>query len=211
MSRRKWPDDFVGQEAHDHVDEGPICRLVRPSGAIVELDSDRSAFLVTMVPVSRRRFGRRLEEEVVEVSKATIVKIFWGSLIGLAGGLVLMLLAGALALANDVFIMNGPDVVGVRSSPLAWFLAGLCALAMLVILAAAVAIFVAWIGAVLNTANLPSKGWFAALLVIGLLGFVFIATLIYVIAGPDGAPAQIQTGPAPPQIPAPDRRTTPVG
>jgi hypothetical protein len=148
---------------------------------------------------------------VVEVSKATIVKIFWGSLIGLAGGLVLLILAGALALTNDVFIMSGPDVVGVRSSALAWSLAGLCALAMLVIFAAAVAIFVAWIGAVLNTANLPSKGWFAALLVIGLLGFPFIATLIYVIAGPDGAPAQVQTGPARTQIPAQNRGTTPVG
>ena len=145
------------------------------------------------------------------MSKATIVKIFWGSLIGLAGGLVLLILAGALALGNDVFIMNGPDVVGVRSSALAWLLAGLCALAMLVIFAAAVAIFVAWIGAVLNTANLPSKGWFAALLVIGLLGFQFIATLIYVIAGPDGAPAQVQTGGAATQIPAQDSRSAPVG
>jgi hypothetical protein len=158
------------------------------------------------------------------MSKATIVKIFWGSLIGLAGGLVLMLLAGALAIANDVFVMDGPDVVGVRSSPLAWLLAGLCGLAMLVILAAGIAIFVAWIGAVLNTANQPTKGWFVATLVIGLLGFVFIATLIYVIAGPDSAPAQVQTGPAPAQIPAgagmtsttadagtPNRRTTPAG
>jgi hypothetical protein len=64
-----------------------------------------------------------------------------------------------------------------------------------------------------------------ATLVIGLLGFVFIATLIYVIAGPDSAPAQVQTGPAIAQIPAagtgmsgttadagtPDRRTTPAG
>jgi hypothetical protein len=155
--------------------------------------------------------GRSLEEEVIEVSKDTIVKIFWGSLIGLAGGLVLLILAGALALANNVFVMNGPDVIGVRSSALAWFLVGLCALAMLVMFAAAVATLVAWVGAVLNTANLPSKGWFAALLVIGLLGFAFIATLIYVIAGPDGAPDQVQTRPAPTQIPESHPRTTPVG
>jgi hypothetical protein len=45
---------------------------------------------------------------------------------------------------------------------------------------AAVAHFVAWIGAVLNTASLPSKTF------VGLLGLVFVATLAYVIAGPDG-------------------------
>jgi hypothetical protein len=60
--------------------------------------------------------------------------------------------------------------------------------ALLVMFAAAIAQFVAWIGAVLNTANLPDKGWFIVLLVVGLLGFPFIVTLIYVIAGPDGAP-----------------------
>jgi len=120
------------------------------------------------------------------MSKHTIVKWFFGSLIGLAGGLALLVVAGALALANNVFIMRGPDVVGVRSGPLAWTLAGLVGLAVLVMTAAAVATFVAWIGAVLNTANLPSKAWCVSLVVIGLLGFVFIAALAYVIAGPDG-------------------------
>jgi hypothetical protein len=58
---------------------------------------------------------------------------------------------------------------------------------------------VAWIGAVLNTANLSDKTWFVVLLVVGLLGFAFIATIAYVIAGPDGlkakeAPALPQAG-----------------
>jgi len=121
------------------------------------------------------------------MSKSVIVKWFLESLIGLAGGLVLLTVAGALALANDVFIMDGPDVVGVKSGALAWTLLGLCGLAMLVIISAALAQFVAWIGAVLNTASLPSKTWFVVLLVVGLLNLVFIANLVYVIAGPDGA------------------------
>jgi len=121
------------------------------------------------------------------MSKSVIVKWFLESLIGLAGGLVLLTVAGALALANDVFIMDGPDVVGVKSGALAWTLMGLCGLAMLVIISAALAQFVAWIGAVLNTASLPSKTWFVVLLVVGLLNLVFIANLVYVIAGPDGA------------------------
>lgn len=127
------------------------------------------------------------------MTKSVIVKVFFGSLIGLAGGLVLLLIAGGLALGNDIFLMRGPDVVGVRSGALSWGLLGMVGLAVLVMICAAAAQFVAWVGAVLNTANLPSKNWFAALLVVGLLGFVFLATLAYVLAGPDGMAAREQT------------------
>jgi hypothetical protein len=110
--------------------------------------------------------------------------------------------SSGLAISNDIFIMNGPDVTGIKSSALSWTLVGLMGLSMVVLLFAAVTHFVAWIGAVLNTANLPDKTWFVVLLVVGLLGFVFIATIAYVIAGPDGlkakeqAPAQPQAGAA---------------
>jgi hypothetical protein len=131
------------------------------------------------------------------MGKSLINKLFFGSLIGLVGGLILLAVAGGLAFANNVFVMNGPDVTGVNASPLAWTLLSLMGLGMLVIAAGAIAQFVAWIGAVLNTANLPDKGWFIVLLVVGLLGFPFIVTLIYVIAGPDGAaPAQLAGHPA---------------
>jgi hypothetical protein len=136
------------------------------------------------------------------MTKSLIVKLFWGSLIGLVAGLVLMAVSCGLAISNDIFIMNGPDVTGIKSSALSWTLLGLMGLSMVVLLFAAVTHFVAWIGAVLNTANLPDKTWFVVLLVVGLLGFVFIATIAYVIAGPDGlkakeqAPAQPQAGAA---------------
>src|SRR5215204_4392240 len=128
------------------------------------------------------------------MSKSLINKLFFGSLIGLVGGLILLAVAGGLAFANNVFVMDGPDVTGINASPLAWTLLSLMGLGMLVIAAGAIAQFVAWIGAVLNTANLPDKGWFIMLLVVGLLGFPFIVTLIYVIAGPDGAPAAQSPG-----------------
>ena len=66
------------------------------------------------------------------------------------------------------------------------------------IIFAAAAHFVAWIGAVLNTAHLPDKTRFVVLLVVGLLGFVFIGTIAYVIAGPDGLEATEEAS-APPQ------------
>jgi hypothetical protein len=45
---------------------------------------------------------------------------------------------------------------------------------------------VAWIGALINTAQLDDKAWFVVLLVLGLLSFGFVAMIAYVIAGPDG-------------------------
>src|SRR4029450_4899946 len=108
------------------------------------------------------------------------------SLIGLVAGFILMGITFALAINNGIFIMSGPDVTGIKSGTLTWTLLSLCALAMLLLLLAAVAHFVAWIGAVLNTAQLSDKTWFVVLLVVGLLGLVFIAPGVYLIAGPDG-------------------------
>lgn len=131
------------------------------------------------------------------MSKSTVVKLFWGSLIGLVAGLVLMGTTFALAISNDIFVMNGPDVAGIKSGALSWTLLGLMGLAVLILLFAAVAHFVAWIGAVLNTAQLPDKTWFVVLLVVGLLGLVFIATVAYVIAGPDALKAKEQASALP--------------
>jgi hypothetical protein len=141
------------------------------------------------------------------MTKSLVVKLFWGSLIGLVAGLVLIGITFALAISNDIFVMSGPNVTGIKSSPLSWTLLGLIGLAVLILLFAAVAHFVAWVGAVLNTAQLPDKTWFVVLLVVGLLGLVFIATIAYVIAGPDGvkakeeASALPQAGGLPQQVP----------
>jgi hypothetical protein len=112
---------------------------------------------------------------------------------------MLLLVAAAEYQAADILGLNGPDVTGIKSGALSWTVLGLMGLALVVLLFAAVTHFVAWIGAVLNTANLSDKTWFVVLLVVGLLGFVCIATIAYVIAGPDGlkakeAPALPQAG-----------------
>ena len=83
--------------------------------------------------------------------KTTIVKLFAGSLIGLGAALVLFLVAGALALWNGTFVMDGPDVVGVEPSVLGGTMIALGAIAILTMAAAGLVQFVAWIGAVLNT------------------------------------------------------------
>jgi len=68
----------------------------------------------------------------------------------------------------------------------------------LTILGAAIGGLISWIGALLNTAQLDSKAWFLALLLLGIFNFGFIAMIAYVIAGPDGkAAAAARVSPAP--------------
>jgi hypothetical protein len=135
-------------------------------------------------------------KEVGDVSKRTITRVFGGSLAAIAAGLVLLVVAGALAYAQDSFIMDGPDVVGIESDPFGWFLIGLAALAILVMVGGLVGQFVAWIGAVVNTAQFEDKTWFIVLLVMGLLSFGFVAMLIYMLAGPDDPRPQTQPAPS---------------
>ena len=111
--------------------------------------------------------------------------------VALIAGLVLCGVVAALAFGTDVLIMDGPDVVGIQSGAMASVLVALVGLAILLMSAAAVAIFIAWIGAIVNTADLPSKTWLVVELVLGLLGVAFVAVLAYVIgkAGPGEAAA----------------------
>ena len=120
------------------------------------------------------------------MTKSTVTKIFIGSLFAIAGGVVLLAAGLFLAYVNGAFIMRGPDVVGIHASAFTWSMAGLAIVGILAVIGGALAQFVAWIGAVLNTSRLEDKTWFIVLLVLGLLSFGFIAMLVYLVAGPDG-------------------------
>jgi hypothetical protein len=120
------------------------------------------------------------------MTKSTVTKIFIGSLIALASGLVLFVVAGLVAYGNNSFVMNGPDVVGIKPTLFGSTMVALAALGIIVMSGAAIAQLVAWVGAVLNTALLENKTWFIVLLLTGLLSFGFIAMIIYLIVGPDG-------------------------
>jgi len=119
------------------------------------------------------------------VSKRTVTKLFTGSLIAFAAGAIVAIAAVWLAIANNVFVMAGADVVGVEGGGLAWSLLGLAVVGGVAIVAAFVAGLVAWIGALLNTWQLESKTWFAVLLLTGIFNFGFIAMIVYLIGGPD--------------------------
>lgn len=123
------------------------------------------------------------------MSKATVTRLFIGGVIAVAAGAVMAIAAVWLAIANDVFVMAGADIVDVRASGLAWSLLGIGIVGGLAILGGMIAGLVSWIGALLNTWQLESRTWFAVLLLTGILDFGFVAMIVYLIAGPDGRAA----------------------
>jgi H+/Cl- antiporter ClcA len=123
------------------------------------------------------------------MNKPTVVKLFLGSLLAIAGGLVVAFAATIAAYGDGTFMMNGPDVAGVHSTPLAWVMITLLVIGALAVMAGAFGQFVAWIAAVINTARLEDKTWFIVLLLTGLLSFGLIGMVAYLIAGPDGTMA----------------------
>lgn len=120
------------------------------------------------------------------MTKTTVTRIFIGSVIAVVAGAVLAFVAVWLAFVNDVFVMSGPDVTGVRGTTFAWSMIGLMVVAGMVVMGGFIGGLVSWIGALLNTSLLEDKTWFILLLLLGLVSFGLIAMIAYVIGGPDG-------------------------
>jgi hypothetical protein len=132
------------------------------------------------------------------VSKATVTRLFIGSAIAAIAGAILAITAVWIAIANDVFVMSGQDIVGVQGGTLAWLLLGLGVVGGVAFIGAMIGGLVSWIGALLNTSQLESKTWFLVLLLLGIFSFGLIAMIAYLIAGPDGTrEAAPRTAPAP--------------
>jgi hypothetical protein len=119
------------------------------------------------------------------MSKPVITKLFVGGFIALIAGVILGVGALIAAFATRSIVFSGPPA-DVQITPFGWSMVGVCAIGCLTIFGGAIAGLVAWIGAVVNTAQLEDKTWFVVLLVLGLLSFGFVAMLAYVIGGPDG-------------------------
>jgi len=134
------------------------------------------------------------------MTRSVIVRLFVGSLIGAGVGTALFVLAVAVGVGDEVLIMNGPDVVGIRPGALSTTVIVMAGLASLLWMAATVAVVVAWVGAIINTASLPCKTWLVIELVLGLLGLPFVAVLAYVVGRPEAI--TYDRGPVGPAQPA---------
>ena len=134
------------------------------------------------------------------MSKSTVTRLFLGSLIAAAAGIVVIVTAVSLAFANGVFVMDGSRVVDIQETGLAFGLLGFTIVGGLAVIGGAIAGLVSWIGALLNTWQLDSKAWFVGLLLLGIFNFGFFAMIAYVIAGPDGR--RFEAARAPQALPA---------
>ena len=121
------------------------------------------------------------------MSKATVTRLFIGGGLAVIAGAILAILVVSTANANSVFVMNGPDIVGLRGSALAWLMLPLGIVGALAIAGGLIAGLVAWIGALMNTWQLENKTWFAGLLLLGVFNFGFFAMVAFLVAGPVGS------------------------
>jgi hypothetical protein len=123
------------------------------------------------------------------MSKSIVTRLFVGSLIAIVGGVVVVVFGLLLAIANASIVISEREIRSVAVTPVGWSMIAVALVGGLAVVGGAIGQFVAWIGAVLNTARLDDKTWFVLLLVLGLLSFGFVAMIVYVLAGPDGMPA----------------------
>ena len=134
------------------------------------------------------------------MTKSTVTKLFIGGTLAAIAGAILAILAFGIAYAGDMFVMNGDQLVGVSGGALAWSLIGVGILGAVTAMGGAIAGLVSWIGALLNTWQRDSKGWFVSLLLLGIFNFGFLAMIAYVLAGPDGTTeAAVRKGQAAPE------------
>ena len=80
------------------------------------------------------------------------------------GGLIVLLIGGGLGFAGTTWIMNRHDVVGVHATSTTWLAAVMGIIGVIALVGGGVAQLVAWIGALINTAQLADKTWFVVLL-----------------------------------------------
>jgi hypothetical protein len=129
------------------------------------------------------------------MKKSTITRTWIGGLVVQALGLIIIALSVVLMLAyggtfTHAASGNGYDFVpnngGFFWTTVVLIVAGAFAAAI-----GGIVGLVAWVGALVNTYQVPDKTWFAVVLAGGVLGFAFAllgfaAMIAYVIAGPDG-------------------------
>jgi hypothetical protein len=123
------------------------------------------------------------------MSKATVTRLFIGSGIAIVSGAIVAVAAVWLAIANNVFVMAGPDITGITGGALAWSIVALGILGAMAVAGGFIGGLVSWIGALLNTWQLESRTWFAVLLLLGIFNLGFFAMIAYLLAGPDGRAA----------------------
>jgi hypothetical protein len=118
------------------------------------------------------------------MAKMTVTRLFVGGFVAVAIGVVIALAAVLYAIAGGAITIGGAQGVFVKGGDLAGALLWLI-IASLAIVSGTIAAIAAWLGALLNTAQLADKTWFVLVLLLGVFSLGWVAMLAYVLAGPD--------------------------
>lgn len=149
------------------------------------------------------------------MTKSTITRLWLAGVIVFAAGMIMGGISLGLMLANGGHFVpavggNGSDFVPTMDTYF-WTTVVLTTVGFGVAAVGGVVQLAAWIGAVVNTYQLPDRTWFIVLLAGGLLGLAFgligfAAMVAYVVAGPDGTATREPTfplrAPGPPPLAA---------
>lgn len=146
------------------------------------------------------------------MTKSTISRIWIVGLIVLVIGLIIGGVSLGLMLANGgrwvpATVGNGYDFVP-NLGPYFWTTVSFMIAGFAIAAIGAIVQMAAWVGALVNTYQIPDRTWFVVLLVGGVLGLAFgligFAVMVaYVVAGPDGTAYTRHEMPAYQQYPAP--------
>ncbi len=116
----------------------------------------------------------------MELTKATVARVWIIGLVLVVAGLVAGFIGGLLGVS-----FNSSQDVGTALSAWARTTGGIVVIAALIAaIAGGVIMFIAWILSMVANALIARWGWFAVLLVLGALGFQFFAMIAYLIWGP---------------------------
>ena len=127
--------------------------------------------------------------------KSTITRTWLWSLAAIIGGLIVGGIGMALLFTTGSWTQTGTGSYELTSlSGIAWVWGVVMGLGGLCVAIGGIGQLVAWIMAMVLTYRIHQMTWFLILLVLGLIGFGFIAMLAYVLAGPN----ETQVGAAPP-------------
>ncbi|MGT2461902.1 hypothetical protein [Sinomonas atrocyanea] len=149
------------------------------------------------------------------MTKGIITRTWIWGIIGMGIGLVVAGVATAIMLAYGGTYVNARSGNGYDFVPTPggtfWSTVVFICVGGLIALGGIIAQFVAWVGALVNSYQLPDKMWFLLTLLLGLIGFGLVVMIVYLIAAPEGYPGNARAAaggagaayPAPPEDPFP--------
>jgi hypothetical protein len=117
--------------------------------------------------------------------KTVIASLFLGGVGAVVVGLLMAFGSISLGFAAGVYDLDGPTIVGARVTPMGYVMTGLAVTSAIALLGGALAVVVAWAGAMANVIAADHRGWLAWLVLLGLPTCGIAALVVYLLAGPE--------------------------